>query len=163
MARDWPRGLAVHVVEARAVAAAASREGRRCWCRSEGRVLGAGDRDTPGWAWLRLPGSPPPVGESLPDAGTRAALAFVAAAGPEVGRRIRELRVDRSGSLVGRLTHGPELRLGAPERLARQGPALGLVLAALPTDEQEAAELHRPRPFRRTRRSGGRLMSRPQH
>jgi hypothetical protein len=92
-----------------------------------------------GVGWLRVTGSPPPVGESLPDAGTRAALAFVAAAGPKVGRRIRELRVDRSGSLAGRLTNGPELRLGAPERLAAKARALGLVLAALPTDEQQAA------------------------
>lgn len=137
VARDWPRGLAIRVVEASPVAAAASREGA-VLVSEQGRVLGP-VTDNAGVGWLRLAGTPPPVGESLPDAGTRAALEFVAAAGPEVGRRVRALGVDRSGSLVGRLTHGPELRLGAAERLAAKARALGLVLAALPADEQEAA------------------------
>jgi cell division septal protein FtsQ len=137
VARDWPRGLAIHVVEAHPVAAAASREGA-VLVSDQGRVLGPVTAHA-GVGWLRLAGSPPPVGESLPDAGARAALEFVAAADPRVGRRVRALRVDRSGSLVGRLTNGPDLRLGAPERLAAKARALGLVLAALPTDEQEAA------------------------
>ncbi len=136
VSRDWPRGLAIHVVEAEAVAVAASREGA-VLVSEQGRVLGPVTENA-GVGWLRLEGSPPPVGESLPDA-PRAALELVAAAGPDVGRRIRALRVDRTGSLVGRLTHGPGLRLGAPERLAAKARALGLLLAALPTDEQEAA------------------------
>jgi cell division protein FtsQ len=136
VARDWPRGLAIRVVEATPVAVAASREGA-VLVSERGRVLGPVTENA-GVGWLRLPESPPPVGESLPD-GARAALEFVAAADAEVGRRVRALQIDRSGALVGRLTHGPELRLGAPERLPAKARALGLVLAALPADEQEAA------------------------
>jgi cell division protein FtsQ len=134
--RDWPRGVSVQVVQAEPVAVAAS--GRDAVLVSEaGRVLGP-VTGTPGLGWLRLAQAPPAPGYALPE-GARAALDFVAAVDPEVGRRVRALRVDERGLLTGRLDGGPQLRLGAPERLAAKATALGLVLARLTPEEERAA------------------------
>jgi cell division protein FtsQ len=134
--RDWPRGVSVQVAEAEPVAVAASGEGA-VLVSEAGRVLGPVSGRA-GLGWLRLSQAPPAPGYALPDEGL-APLAFVAAAGPEVGRRVRALRVDERGLLTGRLADGPELRLGGPERLAAKATALGLVLARLTPEEERAA------------------------
>jgi hypothetical protein len=88
--------------------------------------------------WLRLAEEPPPPGAMLPD-GARAAVAFIAAAPPEVGARVRALTAGRDGALSGRLHRGPALRLGPPERLPAKAAALALVLGNLSRDEEQAA------------------------
>lgn len=134
--RDWPRGVSVQVVQAEPVAVAASAEGA-VLVSEAGRVLGPVS-GKPGLGWLRLGQAPPAAGYALPE-DARAALGFVAAADPEVGARVRALRVDERGLLTGRLAGGPELRLGRPERLGAKAIALGLVLARLTPEEERAA------------------------
>ena len=109
VARDWPRGLRVTVTEARPAAVGAF-EDQAVLVSASGRVLGPKE-GAPGLGWLWLAVAPPPAGAQLPE-GSRAALTLIAAADPEVGARIRALRTDADGLLVGRLQGGPELRLG---------------------------------------------------
>lgn len=135
--RDWPRGLDVRVIEAVPVAAAAAPPASPVLVTGEGRVLGP---VTPGAGvgWLRLAEAPPPPGATLP-AADRAALEFLSAADPDAARRVRALRLDRSGALMGRVAGGPELRLGTPERLAAKATAFGLVLSRLSAEDEAAA------------------------
>jgi hypothetical protein len=49
------------------------------------------------------------------------------------------MRLGADGTWVGRLTGGPELRLGAGERMAAKAAALGLVLADLSADDEQSA------------------------
>ena len=67
------------------------------------------------------------------------ALALIASADPEVGSRIRALRLAADGTWTGRLTGGPDLRLGSGERMAAKAAALGLVLADLSAEDEQAA------------------------
>lgn len=136
VSRRWPRALRVTVVPAVPVAVAAF-EDQAVLVSARGRVLGVKDGTT-GLGWLRLEQSPPAEGGTLPE-GARAALAFVAAADPVVAARVRGLRVVRGGSVVGRVTAGPELRLGAPVRLSAKARALGLLLANLSPEEEAGA------------------------
>lgn len=132
--RRWPRALSVRVVEATPVAVAAF-EDQAVLLSSAGRVLGVKD-GSPGLGWLRLGESPPPEGGFLrPD--MRAALAFIAAAKPETAARVRALHITKYGLIEGKLTAGPEVRLGAPERMEAKAHVLGLMLANL-SPEQEA-------------------------
>jgi hypothetical protein len=138
VAREWPRGVAIDIFPATPAAVAATRQGA-VLVTAEGRVLGPVPKEA-GLGWLRLSekGPPPSPGEMLPDA-DRATLAFLAAADPDVARRVRELRVTRGGQMTGRLTGGPELHLGSTDRPAAKAIALGLLLAHLsPEDEQTA-------------------------
>ncbi|MGE0027928.1 MAG: cell division protein FtsQ/DivIB [Thermoleophilia bacterium] len=134
--RDWPRGMAVRVTEA-TPAAVASFGDQAVLVSAEGRVLGLRE-GTPGVGWLRLEVAPPPAGADIPD-GARPALAFIAAADPDVGARVRALRLAADGTWVGRLTGGPELRLGSGERMAAKAAALGLVLADLSAEDEGSA------------------------
>jgi cell division protein FtsQ len=136
ISRDWPRGMAVHVTEA-TPAAVASFGDQAVLVSAEGRVLGPRE-GTPGVGWLRLEVAPPPAGADIPD-GARPALALIASADPDVGSRIRALRVGADGTWVGRLTGGPELRLGSGERMAAKAAALALVLADLSAEDEAAA------------------------
>jgi cell division septal protein FtsQ len=134
--RRWPRALSVQVHE-EVPAAVAAFEDQAVLVAQDGRVLAVKD-GTRGLGWLRLDARPPPAGERLPDA-ARAGLAFIAAADPAVGARVRALHADRAGDLVGRITDGPELRLGAPERMGAKARSLGLLLANLSPEEEAAA------------------------
>jgi cell division protein FtsQ len=136
ISRDWPRGMAVRVTQA-TPAAVASFGDQAVMVSREGRVLGPRD-GAPGVGWLRLEVAPPPAGAFIPD-GARPALALIAAADPEVGARIRQLRVGADGTWVGRLTDGPDLRLGWGSRMAAKAAALGLVLADLSAEDEQAA------------------------
>jgi cell division protein FtsQ len=136
ISRDWPKGMAVHVTEA-TPAAAASFGDQAVLVSARGRVLGPRE-GTPGVGWLRLAVTPPPAGAEIPD-GARPALALIAAADPEVGSRIRALRLAADGTWTGRLTGGPDLRLGSGERMAAKAAALGLVLADLSAEDEQAA------------------------
>lgn len=136
VARDWPRGVSVQVTMARPAAVAAGVNGAAL-VSPAGRVL-APVAGHPALGWLTVPEAVPAPGYAIPDA-SRAALEFISAARPEVARRVRGLRIDRQGLLVGRLAGGPELRLGQPQRLAAKAASLGLLLAQLsPQDEQGA-------------------------
>jgi cell division septal protein FtsQ len=135
-ARDWPRGMAVHVTQA-TPAAVASFGGDAVLVSAQGRVLGPRE-GAAGVGWLRLEVAPPPAGAEVPD-GARPALAFIASADPEVGARVRALRIGGDGTWVGRLTGGPELRLGSGERMAAKAAALALVLADLSAEDEESA------------------------
>jgi cell division septal protein FtsQ len=135
-ARDWPRGMAVRVTEA-TPAAVASFGDQAVLVSAGGRVLGPVDGRA-GVGWLRLAVAPPPAGADVPD-GARPAVAFIAAAGPEVGPRVRQLQLAADGTWVGRLTGGPDLRLGSGERMAAKAAALGLVLADLSAEDEAAA------------------------
>lgn len=134
--RSWPRSLSVRVVPATPVAVAAF-EDQAVLVSGAGRVLGVKD-GVGGLGWLKLSQAPPPAGGSLP-AATRAELVFMAAAAPEVAARVRQLRPAGDGTIVGRLTSGPELRLGAPERMEAKAQALGLLLRSLSADEESTA------------------------
>jgi hypothetical protein len=91
-----------------------------------------------GLGWLRLREATPAPGDVLADE-ARPALAFVAAAEPAVSRRVRALGPDGGGRLVGRLTAGPDLRLGPPVRMEAKARALGLVLDDLSAEEERSA------------------------
>ena len=134
--RRWPRALGVRVVEATPVAVAAFGD-QAVLVSDAGRVLGVKD-GVRGLGWMKLPEAPPAEGGALP-AGARAELAFIAAAEPRVAKRIRALRPTADGGIVGRLTAGPELRLGAPERMEAKAQALGLLLASLSAREESTA------------------------
>jgi cell division septal protein FtsQ len=136
VARDWPRGLRVTVTEARPAAVGAF-EDQAVLISASGRVLGPKE-GAPGLGWLRLAVAPPPAGAQLPE-GSRAALTLIAAADPEVGARIRALRTDAYGLLVGRLRGGPDLRLGTGDRMAAKATALGLLLANIGPEDEQAA------------------------
>lgn len=136
VARTWPRGLAVDVQQAVPVAVAASGD-RAVLVAADGRVLEERD-GAAGVGWMLLPEEPPAVGATLPE-GARAALAFIAATDPAVGKRIRALTTDRDGALTGRLDGGPRLRLGPPERLAAKASALALVLEDLTQADEQGA------------------------
>jgi len=131
--RDWPRGLTVDVEVARPAAAVAARSGEPALVSAAGRVLGPVPEGA-GVGWLRLSRPPPAAGYALPEA-ERGGLAFLAAAAPEVARRVRELGAEATGALSGRIDGGPELRLGRAERMRAKARALALVLAAVPADE----------------------------
>lgn len=134
--RSWPRSLSVRVVEA-SPAAVAAFEDQAVLVSADGRVLGVKDA-TRGLGWLRLESAPPGEGATLPT-GARAELAFIAAAPPEVAGRVRALRATPQGLVTGRITNGPELRLGAPERMAAKARSLALLLASLSPEEEAAA------------------------
>jgi cell division protein FtsQ len=136
VSRDWPRGMAVHVREA-TPAAVASFEDQAVLLSASGRVLGPHE-GAPGVGWLRLQVAPPPAGADLPES-ARPALAFITAAEPEAASRIRALRLGSDGTWVGRLTDGPDLRLGTGERMAAKAAALGLVLASVGAEDERAA------------------------
>jgi cell division protein FtsQ len=135
--RDWPRGLTVDVTVAEPAAAVSGPGGAAAAVSEEGRVLGPVPEDA-GLGWVRLPAPPPPAGYALPEPG-RAALAFLAAAPPEAGRRVRRLAIDSTGSLSGLIDGGPVLRLGRPEDLTAKARALALVLSQVPAQDLEAA------------------------
>lgn len=134
--RQWPRALGVRVVEATPVAVAAY-EDQAVLVSGAGRVLGVKD-GVRGLGWLKLGAAPPAAGGTLP-AATRAQLAFVAAADPAVAKRIRALHLAGDGTVTGRLTNGPELLLGAPERMEAKARSLSLLLASLSADEESTA------------------------
>jgi cell division protein FtsQ len=136
ISRDWPRGMAVRVTQATPVAVA-SFEDQAVLVSREGRVLGPRE-GAPGVGWLRLDVAPPPAGAFIPD-GARPALAHIASAAPELGARIRQLRIGADGMWVGRLTDGPELRLGSGARMAAKATALALVLADLSAEDEQSA------------------------
>ncbi len=136
VARTWPRGLVVDVTEAEPVAVAAFGD-QAVLVSAAGRVLGPRE-GSPGLGWMRLDAAPPAPGATLPDE-ARAGLAFMAAAPPEVAARVRALSLGRDGALTARLTDGPPLRLGPPERLAAKASALALVLSSVSAADQQAA------------------------
>jgi cell division protein FtsQ len=135
--RDWPRRVTVDVTPARAVAVAAGPDGRAALVSPAGRVLGPVPEQA-GLGWLRLPAAPPAAGYALGE-GDRAGLAFLAAAPPAAARRVRQLGVDATGALSGRIDGGPVLRLGRPDDLAAKARALALVLGQVPAADLEAA------------------------
>jgi cell division protein FtsQ len=135
--RDWPRRMTVDVTPARPVAVAAGPDGRTALVSGAGRVLGPVP-ERAGLGWLRLPAAPPAAGYALGE-GDRAGLAFLAAAPPAAARRVRQLGVDATGALSGRIDGGPVLRLGRPDDLAAKARALALVLGQVPAADLEAA------------------------
>ncbi|HMO00861.1 MAG TPA: FtsQ-type POTRA domain-containing protein [Miltoncostaeaceae bacterium] len=136
ISRDWPRGMAVRVTEA-TPAAVASFSDQAVLVSAAGRVGGRGGGG-PGVGGVRVEVAPPPAGADVPD-GARPALAFIAGADPEVGARVRALQVGADGTWVGRLTGGPELRLGSGSRMAAKATALGLVLADMSAEDEASA------------------------
>ena len=147
VSRDWPRGMAVHVTEA-TPAAVASFGDQAVLVSAQGRVLGPRE-GTPGIGWLRLEVAPPPAGADIPD-GARPALALIASADPEVGSRIRALRVGADGTWVGRLSGGPELRLGSGSAWRRRPRRSGWCWPISPR------RTRRRRPTSTSRRPSGR-------
>jgi cell division septal protein FtsQ len=133
--RDLPFGVAVDVIPARPLAVAAG-AGQPVLVSETGRVLGPAP-ERAGVGWLRLSGPPPAYGQPLP-AASRAALTLLAALPPEMSRRVRGLQ-RRGGRLEGRLTGGPELRLGPPSDMAVKALALEALLNNLPPEKEKAA------------------------
>lgn len=133
--RDLPFGVAVDVVPARPLAVAAG-DGAPVLVSETGRVLGpAPERARVGW--LRISGPAPAYGQPLP-AASRAALTLLGTLPPEMSRRVRALH-RRGGRLEGRLTGGPELRLGPPADMAVKAVALEAVLNQMSPEEESAA------------------------
>lgn len=138
VSRDWPRGLAVVVVEARAAALAVPTSGPRVLVSESGRVLGPAPDPPPALPRVRVPGAAPAVGSRLSGAPVRAALAFSAVLEPQIAGRVRALR-EEGGALYARLAGGPELRLGLPEDLEAKARALDVVLGQLSAADERAA------------------------
>lgn len=136
IARRWPRGLAVDVVQATPVAVGYAGEGDPVLLAADGRVLEVVTGRT-GLGWVRLPGPPPAPGVYIGEA-EAATLEFMAALPAELSAQVRDLGPTGEGDVRGRLEQGVELRLGAPERLHAKATALRLVLGAL--SPQELAE-----------------------
>lgn len=134
--RRWPRALSVRVVPAEPAAVAAF-EDQAVLVSPEGRVLGVKDGPA-GVGWLRLAAAPPATGGRLP-ADALAPLHFVAAAPPAAAARVRALHLTARGLVEGRITDGPELLLGSPERMPAKAEALGLLLESLSPEEEAAA------------------------
>lgn len=137
VSRDWPAGVTVAVTPAEPVAALATPGGEAVLVSARGRVLGPAPTDHE-LAQVAIRAAPPAPGRPTPRA-ARGAVQLAAASPPEVRVRLRELRAGE-GVLVGRLTDGPRLRLGGPERMVAKALALEAVLNQLsPADERRAA------------------------
>lgn len=137
VSHDRPRGLRVHVIEAKPSALAIGPDGTRYLVSDAGRVLAGGASVTPQDA-LKLPQivvSEATVGGYLPSGAERAPLTVAVAISPDVSARVRDLRV-ANGVLTGRLQAGPEIRFGPPIDLRRKARSLDAVLA-----DQKAQEV----------------------
>lgn len=137
VARRWPRGLAVDVVQARPVAVGYAGEGDPVLLTGTGRVLEVVTGGT-GLGWLRLSTRAPAPGGQIGEADA-ATLEFMAALAPDLAAQVRDLAPTADGLVMARLETGAELRLGAPERLSAKAVALGLVIGALTPEELAAA------------------------
>jgi cell division septal protein FtsQ len=136
--RDLPRGLDVEIVQAEPGIVLVPSRGPRMLVSTSGRVLGPAPSPAPPVPRVRVPGDAPAVGVGLRATTVRAALAFSGALTPATARRV--LALHRSGSaLVGRLSGGPELRIGLPEDLAQKARALEIVLGQLSSAEEHRA------------------------
>jgi cell division protein FtsQ len=138
--RAFPHTLRITVVPERP--AAVLRSGRDAWLVSErGRVIASVEKD----AWkslprIRLAGQSPPVPGAVLEGGeTGDALAAVAALPARLAGRVRSVSA-REGSIDLVLRTGPELRLGAADRLALKMAVAAAVLRALPADDREALD-----------------------
>ncbi len=137
VARRWPRGLAVDVIQARPVAVGYAGEGDPVLLTRDGRVLQTVTGGT-GLGWVRLSAVPPAAGGYVGEAET-ATLEFMETLAPDLAVQVRDLAPTPEGTVTGRLEQGPELRLGRPDRLSAKATALGLVLGALSPEDRAAA------------------------
>jgi cell division septal protein FtsQ len=137
VSRDWPRSLAVRVTLARPILILIPRAGRRMLVSDAGRVLARAPRSAR-LPTMRVAGRAPKPGASLVGAAQRAPLLFVQALSPETAGRVRGLRVTREG-LTGRLSNGPELRLGPAVRLTAKAVVLDALLDRLTGEEEREA------------------------
>lgn len=136
VSRDWPLGMAVRIIPARPAAVATFGD-RSVLVSASGRILGPLE-PAPNVGWLRLEVAPPPAGGQIPD-GARAALEFLTAADPAIAARVRDLRTDPDGRIVGRLKNGPQVRLGDGSRMHAKALALRLVLDRLDARQLSSA------------------------
>jgi len=121
---NWPRGIAVKIIEATPVAVALATDGRRLLISDAGRVLGE-DFEGTELPTFGMPGSTP--GAWLRGPAQRAPFEFLTAMNPEVGRSVRNLRL-QGGVVTAELVDGPELRLGPPTLMWAKGRALEAVV-----------------------------------
>ena len=135
VSRTWPRGLRVVVHEASPVAIA-SFGGGAVMVSAAGRVLGPAEAGV-ALGTVRLAAEAPAAGSFLPRDETTT-LAFLAASAPAVAKTVRDLHVDRTGQVGARLVDGPELRLGATDRMVAKARALALVLRGVPVKERRS-------------------------
>jgi cell division septal protein FtsQ len=143
--RELPLGLVVRVTPAPPVAVAEG-GGERALVDRHGHVVGPAEEGA-GLPLLTLESAPPKPGGVL-ESSTRAPLALAASAPPDLGRRLRGLRVE-GARLSGRLAKGPELRLGAPDEVASKAAALAAVVDQLsPAEERAAAYVDLSEPSR---------------
>ena len=159
--RDWPRGLAVHVTEARPAAVAVLRATRPCWSAPQGRVLGPA-RGDPGRR-LAAPARwrPPPAGAAASPRAPRAALGPDRRVRPRGGGRgSARCASDADGQLVGPPDRRARSCAWAPgERMAAKAQALAW---CSPTSRRGGArrrrtyiDLTRPRAAGRSGAAGG--------
>jgi cell division protein FtsQ len=135
VSRTWPRGLKVVVSEAKPVAIA-SFGGTAVMVSAAGRVLGPTEAGR-SLGTVRLAAQAPAAGQTLPEEET-ATLAFLDASKPAVAASVRDLHVDRAGQVSARLVDGPQLRLGAPDRMVAKARALALMLKGVPAKQRGA-------------------------
>jgi cell division protein FtsQ len=138
VSRDFPLGISVHIRQARPAAVAVPDTGPRMLLSTSGRVLGAVTSPPPPLPRVRVGGVDLEPGQTVGDPAIRAAVAFAAALSPKVAGRVLGLH-EEEGALIGRLTAGPELRLGPPEDLPAKAAALELVLGQLSPEEEKSA------------------------
>lgn len=136
---DWPRGVRVKVIQA-TPALVAIVEGERWLVSSKGRVLGL--EGTPRLALPEMAATKIKDGGWL--SGEQALIVRLATAlSPDVRGSIRNLHIDPSGLLVGRLgLDGPELRFGPPVNLWSKGRSLDAVLARAQTRKLAAGSAY---------------------
>ena len=133
VSRTWPRGLKVVVSEAKPVAIA-SFGGTAVMVSAAGRVLGPME---PGRSLgtVRLAAQAPAAGQTLPE-DEIATLAFLDASKPAVAAKVRDLQVDPAHQVTAQLVDGPQLRLGAADRMVAKARALALMLKGVPAAQR---------------------------
>jgi len=134
VARDLPWGIVVEIHQARPAAVVVPTRGPRMLVTGRGRVLGPAPA-RPGLPRIRLDGPSPAPGTRLTSSAVRAPLAFLSPLPKALARRVRRLGFDRNGLLGAKLEGGPDLRLGAPERLNEKARALVAIMHYLPASQ----------------------------
>lgn len=135
LSHNWLRSADVTIVQATPVAVALTADGRRILVSSSGRALGvdARGRELPVY---RVPSLR--VGAWLRGSVERAPFVVLTSMSASAARRVRDLRLQH-GVLVGRLSHGTELKLGPPTELWAKSRALEAVLNSPKIADQLAA------------------------
>lgn len=123
VARDWPRGLTVDVIQARAVAVGYAGQGDPVLLTRDGRVLEAVTSST-GLGWMRLASVPPAPGGHIGE-GEAAVLKFLDALPDDVALQVRDLTLTTEGTVTAHWTRDPSCAWGGPSGSPPRRPHWG--------------------------------------